>query len=156
MKRLLIVPGLAAVLLSAACAANTQVTSSTQPTSSVTTQTGTGLVQGKFIREGGPMGPGGQQPAVRLSGTVAFNGGPGDVVRFHVGKSGAFSLRLPAGTYAVTGRTPSIMQVSNGAVVSAKGQVIKGHGTETVCSVPLSVTVTPQHTSKITLICVVP
>lgn len=151
MMRLLIIPGLAAVLLSAACAANTQLTSS------VTTQTGTGLVQGKFIREGGPLGPGGQQPAVlRLSGTVAFNGGPGDVVRLHVGKSGAFSLRLPAGTYAVTGRTPSIMEVSNGAVVNAKGQVVKGHGTETVCSVPLSVTVTPQHTSKITLTCVVP
>jgi hypothetical protein len=87
---------------------------------------------------------------------VAFTGGPGDVVRLRVGKSGAFSLRLPAGTYAVTGRTPSIVEVSNGGAINAQGQVIKGHGTEAVCSVPLSVTVTPQHTSKITLTCVVP
>jgi hypothetical protein len=151
MKRLLIIPGLASVLLSAACAANTQLTAS------VTTHTGTGVVQGTFVREGGPIGPGGQQPPeLRLSGSVAFNGGPGNVIRLRVGKTGAFSLRLPAGTYAVTGRTPSIIEVSNGGVVNAKGQVIKGHGTESVCSVPLSVTVTPQHTSRITLTCVVP
>jgi hypothetical protein len=151
MKRLLIIPGIALLLLLAACAAATRLTSS------VTTQTGTGLVQGKFVMEGGPIGPGGQQPGERpISGLVTFNGGPGDVIHFRVDRSGAFSIRLPDGTYAVTGRSPSVIQVSNGGVVSASGQVVKGSQSEPACSPPLSVTVTPQHTSHLTLTCTVP
>jgi hypothetical protein len=114
-------------------------------------------VTGKLVREGGPLGPGGQQPGERpLSGSVAFSGGPGEVIHVRVGESGAFSLRLPAGTYAVTGRSPSIITVSNGGMVNAQGQVIKGHATVSVCSTPASVTMTPPHTARLTLTCVVP
>ncbi len=151
MKRVAIIPGLTALLFLAACS------SASQLTSSVTTVTGTGLVSGKFVMEGGPIRPDGQQPGPRpISGSVTFNGGPGDVIHIRVDQTGAFSLRLPAGRYAVTGRSPSIIQVSNDGEVNAKGQVIKGRGTETVCSSPVSVTVAAQRTAHLTLTCFVP
>jgi S-adenosyl methyltransferase len=50
-----------------------------------------------------------------------------------------------SGTYSVSGRSPDIMEVS-----------ANGSQHETVCSVPLHVTITPPHTAKIDVICVVP
>ena len=60
------------------------------------------------------------------------------------GSSGTFSVRLPAGTYDVLGRSPHVIEVSDGVLRPAP------------CSQQVSVTVTPRHTTRITLICIVP
>lgn len=103
-------------------------------------------VTGRFVREGGPLGTGGQQPAEQpLSGTVVFTAGRHQVT-VQVGSSGTFSLRLPPGTYAVSGRSPGIVEVSTGTAATR----------ETPCSVPGSVTVTARHNTRITVTCIVP
>lgn len=107
-----------------------------------------GTVTGRLIREGGPLGPGGQQPAVRpLRGLVQFTSAGHRVVNVRVGRSGTFSVSLAPGTYRVTGRSPEITQ--------AGGASMDG-GPALPCARPVSVTVTPQHTAKITLACIVP
>jgi hypothetical protein len=140
----------AGALLLAACAAGTGTghgRSSTVTSTQVTHSTGT--VGGKFVREGGPLGPGGAQPKeLRLSGVVEFTRAGGHPVSVRVGTSGTFSVTLRAGDYSVSGRSPAILQVSG-----ANGD---GRGREVPCSQPLSVTVVAGRTSKITVACVVP
>lgn len=134
-----IIAGAAALLVvgSACGAATGQVVTGTAPA---------GTVTGTFVREGGALGPGGQQPAeVRLPGLIQFIGKNKLTFKVRVGHKGTFELRLPAGTYSVVGRTPRILEVED-----------NGRKRETPCSQPLSVTVTNQHTSKITVTCVVP
>jgi hypothetical protein len=105
-----------------------------------------GAITGMFIREGGPLGPGGTQPkVVRLHGRVDFTSARGHVVHVRVGKSGRFTVTLPPGTYQVSGRSPQIAEVDN-----------SGHNHVLPCSQPVSVTVTSQHTSKVTVRCDVP
>lgn len=105
-----------------------------------------GTVTGRFVREGGPLGPGGRQPATRpLSGLVQFTGPGGYVASVRVGRTGTFTVSLPPGTYRVSGRSPDIMQVSDG-----------GSEQEVPCSQPASVTVSAHRTTKLTLACVVP
>ena len=104
-----------------------------------------GTVAGRLIREGGPLGPGGQQPAVRpLRGLVQFTSADHRVVNVRVGRSGTFSVSLALGSYHVTGSSPDV----GGA--SADG------GSAVPCARPVTVTVTPRHTAKITLACIVP
>ena len=104
-----------------------------------------GTVTGRLVLEGGPLGPGGQQPGERpITGSVRFTAGRGQVVTIAVGSAGTFSARLPAGTYAVSGRSPSVTGVRNGT------------SRQTPCSQPISVTVTARHTTRITLTCIVP
>lgn len=105
----------------------------------------TGLVVGSFIREGGPISPNGSMSPNRpLSGTVMFKAA--DHSRsVTVGRSGTFALWLPPGTYRVTGRTPSILQVS-----------AFGARREIPCSRPKSVTVKPQGRLRILVACIVP
>jgi hypothetical protein len=135
------ITGAAAMLLLAGCGA-----SAGQPSPMAT-------VTGRFIREGGPLGPGGQQPAEQpLSGTVVFTAGRLRVA-VQVGSSGTFSLRLPPGTYAVSGRSPSIVEVSTG---TAGGQAATAATRETPCSVPGSVTVAARHVTRATVACIVP
>lgn len=68
-----------------------------------------GRVVGKFEREGGPIGPGGQQPpVVPLAGTIVFWRRAHRTVRVHAGKSGRFSVRLAPGSYKVWGRTEGL------------------------------------------------
>ena len=66
------------------------------------TQGDQGKVVGSFSRVGGPLGSGGQQPpTVPLSGTLSFNAAHRRTVAVRVGKSGQFSVWLPAGAYRV-------------------------------------------------------
>jgi len=98
--------------------------------------------------EGGPSGPGGQQPKVRpIPGLVEFTADH-RVTKVPVGRSGRFSVSLPPGTYRVAGRSPRITQVSDTAP--------DGEGRELPCSLPLSVTVTPHGSAAVTLTCAVP
>jgi len=102
-----------------------------------------GRVVGLFVREGGPFGPGGQQPpVVPLSGTVQFARAGQRTIAVRVGISGAFSVRLVPGNYQVSGRTPDI-----------RGEP---GDSESTCALPGKVTVTAGHTWRITVACVVP
>ena len=105
----------------------------------------TGHLAGRLLMEGGPMGPGGKQPGPRpIPGTVTITsaGHPGVTVR--VGRSGTFSAQLPPGKYHVSGRSPSIVEVSGGSDL------------ELPCSLPMSVTVTAGHTATVAVTCIVP
>ena len=129
----------------------------TSPAGTVSEQPPIGTVSGKFLREGGPLGPGGSEPAnVPLSGTVTFSAGRHQVLSVRVGASGLFTVTLPPGRYAVSGRSPSVAEVSNGATIGADGTVSGGTQTDPPCSAPLTATVSAQHITKITLVCPVP
>jgi hypothetical protein len=156
MKRLRVVIGAIAVLVLVGCAAAHRSTSShgTAVRGRASTR---GTVTGRLLLEGGPLGPGGQQPGARpIPGSVRFAGGPGRAVQVRVGHSGTFSVRLRSGTYHVSGRSPAVIQVSNGAVIGAKGQLVSGSKHELSCSEPLSVTVTARQPARITVTCIVP
>ena len=173
MNRLTAGAGALAVLLLAACGATTgqgttgqgstgtagtgatgtgTITTGTVSTGTVTTGTGTTTVartttvSGRFLMEGGPVRPGGDQPRERpLRGTVTFTAAGERTVSVPVGRAGTFSVALAAGTYHVSGRSPEIMEVSSG-----------GAQHETVCSQPLTLHVTGQHTLKVAVTCIVP
>jgi hypothetical protein len=128
------------------------VTTGAVTTGTVTTGTGTTtvtrttIVTGRFLMEGGPVRPGGDQPGERpLRGTVTFIAAGERTVSVPVGRAGTFSVALVAGTYHVSGRSPEIMEVSSG-----------GAQHETVCSQPLTVHLTGQHALKIAVTCIVP
>ena len=105
----------------------------------------TGHLAGKLVMEGGPLGPGGQQPGERpMSGTVTFTAAGRQAVTVTVGSSGEFSVPLPPGLYQVSGRSPDIMEVDG------------GHSRELPCSQPTSVAVSVGTTATITLACIVP
>ena len=105
----------------------------------------TGHLAGRLVMEGGPMGPGGQQPRERpMPGVVTFTAAGHKPVRVTVGSSGAFSVPLPPGRYQVSGGSPAIMTDDG------------GHSRERPCSQPTSATVTAGQTATVTLTCVVP
>jgi hypothetical protein len=105
----------------------------------------TGHLTGRLVMEGGPLGPGGQQPGERpVSGAVTFTGGH-QRVTVQVGSSGSFSVQLAAGRYQVCGRSPKI-EVSN-SPDSEK---------DPACAEPLSATVTAGRTATITVALIVP
>jgi hypothetical protein len=133
MKRLKAIVAVSALMLTVACAASDLPSSAR------------GLVTGKLLIEGGPLGPGGQQPGERpIPGTVQFTASGRRPVTVRAASSGTFSVTLPAGTYDVSGRSPVITDAGNGS------------SRQTPCSQPLSVSVTSQHTTTITLTCIVP
>jgi hypothetical protein len=104
----------------------------------------TGHLAGRLVMEGGALGPGGQQPGERpLSGTVTFTAAGHRRVTVQVGSSGKFSVRLPPGTYQVSGGSPFIDTSS-------------GNEQELPCSQPLSAKVTAGHTANVTVTCYVP
>ena len=106
----------------------------------------TGHVTGRFLMEGGPMGPGGQQPGERpLPGTVTFTTAGHRPVAVRVGASGRFSTWLAPGRYRVAGRSPHIETVTG-----------SGKDLEQTCSLPLAVTVSARHTAVIAVVCAVP
>lgn len=129
------VAGACMVPLLAACAA---AGTSPPPTGSGSEL---GQVTGTFEREGGPLGPTGAQPkSVPLSGTVTFTAAHSRPVLVRVGKSGRFAVRLEAGDYRVSGKTPAV----------------RGPGRIASCSVPLTVTVLAGQARHITVVCAVP
>ena len=72
-----------------------------------------GHVTGRLLIEGGPIGPGGQQPGERpVPGTVTFTAAGHRPVSVGVGTSGKFSAWLPPGRYRVAGRSPDIETVT--------------------------------------------
>ena len=106
----------------------------------------TGLLTGRFVREGGPLGPGGQQPAeIPLRGTVTFTAAGHRAVSVQVGASGLFSVTLLPGRYQVAGRSPGIETVDP-----------NGRQQDQTCSQPLSATITAGQTITIAVTCVVP
>ena len=112
----------------------------------------TGHLTGVFVMEGGPLGPGGQQPGERpLAGTVTLTEAGRRQVTIQVGASGRFSAWLPPGRYEVSGRTPSIEEATSVQAGTGGNQ-----GQEQPCSRPLTVTITARHTANITLACIVP
>jgi len=105
----------------------------------------TGHLAGKLVMEGGPLGPGGQQPGERpMSGTVTFTAAGRQAVTVTVGSSGEFSVPLAPGLYQVSGRSPDIMEVDG------------GRSRELPCSQPTPVVVTAGQTGTLTLTCIVP
>ena len=105
----------------------------------------TGHLAGKLVMEGGPLGPGGQQPGERpMSGTVTFTAAGRQAVTVTVGSSGEFSVPLPPGLYQVSGRSPDFMEVDG------------GRSRELPCSQPTPVVVTAGQTGTLTLACIVP
>ena len=124
--------GLTGVLLAGCATAGTQA-----PTA--------GHLTGRLVMEGGPMGPGGQQPGERpIPGTVTFTAAGHRPVTVEVGASGRFSVALAPGRYQVSGRSPEDNEVDG-----AKQR-------ELPCSQPASATVTAGRTAVITLACIVP
>jgi len=112
----------------------------------------TGHLTGMFVMEGGPLGPGGQQPGERpLAGTVTLTEAGRGQVTIQVGASGRFSAWLSPGRYQVSGRSPSIEQATSVQAGTGSNQ-----GQELPCSQPLTVTITARHTAHITLACIVP
>ena len=106
---------------------------------------GTGHLTGRLVMEGGPMGPGGQQPGERpIPGTVTVTAAGHRPVTVTVGPSGSFSVALAPGRYQLSGRSPNIIEVDG-----AKQR-------ELPCSQPASATVTAGRTATITLTCIVP
>jgi hypothetical protein len=104
-----------------------------------------GHLTGKLVMEGGPLGPGGQQPGERaMSGSVTFTSAGHHPITVMVGSSGTFSVPLPPGRYHVSGRSPEVMEIDG------------GHSRELPCSQPTSAVVTAGQTATITLTCVVP
>jgi hypothetical protein len=105
----------------------------------------TGHLAGQLVMEGGPMGPGGQQPGERpMSGTVTVTSAGHQAVMVTVGSSGQFSVPLAPGRYQVSGRSPDVMEDDG------------GHSRELPCSLPASVVVSAGSTATITLACIVP
>lgn len=75
---------------------------------------GTGTVQGTFEQAGGPaavVNGKAVTPVVPLSGIVTFTGASGQKFSVSVGSSGVFSMRLPAGSYAVSGASGAARSV---------------------------------------------
>jgi hypothetical protein len=106
----------------------------------------TGQVTGHLILEGGAIQPGQNQPPVRsIPGTVTFTETGHRPASIQVGNSGKFSVRLAAGRYKVSAKSPWIIGVNN-----------NGRDVELPCSQPLSVTVKAGHSAAITVACIVP
>jgi len=105
-----------------------------------------GHVTGRLLIEGGPIGPGGQQPGERpIPGTVTFTAAGHRPVSVGAGTSGKFSAWLPPGRYRVAGRSPDIETVTT-----------SGKTVEQTCSQPMSVTVSARDAASIAVVCVVP
>src|SRR5262249_57306510 len=98
-----------------------------------------GHVAGRLVMEGGPLGPGGQQPGERpMSGAVTITAPGRHRVMVKVGSSGTFSVPLAPGRYQVSAGSP--------AVVEDDG----GHTRVLPCSQPTAPTVTAGDTATIT------
>jgi hypothetical protein len=104
-----------------------------------------GTVAGTFEGVGGPAiieNGRAQTQVFPLSGTVTFTDAGGHATPLPVGPAGTFTVRLAAGTYFVSGRTPSYSEVNK-----------DGSSTPIPCSLPQSIQVRPRQTMRIAVIC---
>ncbi len=107
---------------------------------------GEGKAVGSFTRVGGPLGQDGQQPpSVPLSGTLSLSAAHRRTLAVRVGKSGRFTVWLPAGAYRVSGRSPSILEI-----------LASGATLESACSQQVPVTVVAAQAVHVSVICSVP
>ena len=105
----------------------------------------TGTVTGTLEGVGGPAiikNGIAQTPVFSLSGTVTFTDAGGHATPFATSPAGTFSVRLAAGTYFVSGRTPSYSEVNK-----------DGSSTPVPCSLPQSIQVRPRQTMRIAVVC---
>jgi hypothetical protein len=124
MSRAQAVTGVAAIMLLCAC------------TPALAHTSAAGTVTGKLQIEGGPIGPGGQQPGKRPTpGTVQFTSTRHRRITVRVGDSGAFSVQLPPGIYSACSRSA---------------------GVQGPCSQARHVAVTARHTTEIAFTFFVP
>jgi hypothetical protein len=127
---------LAALLLLAACAANPRPAPA---------DPARGTVTGRLVREGGPLGPGGRQPGTHpIPGTVRFTAGQHRVITVRTSRAGTFSVRLPAGRYRVSDRSPRLLLVGADGI------------SRQTWSRPVTVIVTAHHITRVTLASIVP
>jgi hypothetical protein len=105
------------------------------------------VVFGTLAEEGGPVKPGGNggAPARPLSGIVMFKNNKGRTTDVTADADGRFVARVPAGTYAVTARSPQIEEQSP-----------DGTRTDPPCAGPQTVVVQPDRATQLTLVCYVP
>jgi hypothetical protein len=104
-----------------------------------------GTVTGRLVREGGPLGPGGQQPGAHpIPGTIRFTAARHRVIMVRTSHAGRFSVQLPAGKYQVADRSPRLLLVAANGIARQ------------TWSRPVTVTVTGHHVTRITLIIAVP
>jgi hypothetical protein len=138
-KLMICIPAAALVATLTACGAG-------DPPAPAQAKTNSGTVTGTFMRVGGPAGLGGTQPRpVPLTGTVLFTAGHHRMFAVRVGKTGRFTLGMPAGRYVVSGTSPSMGEVlASGATVDPP------------CTLPTSVTVVAGRTVRASVVCVVP
>jgi hypothetical protein len=103
-----------------------------------------GTVKGTYELEGGPIGPGGQNPPIQpLNGIITATGRNGHAKA--VAKNGHFTMQLRPGTYKLTGWTGAIKEM-NGSTVVENGMHC---GSATVV-------VTAHRTAKAALYCYAP
>jgi hypothetical protein len=102
-----------------------------------------GRVLGKFVRVGGPLGPGGKQPEdVPLPGTMRFTRAGHAAITVPVGNTGTFAVRLAPGRYRVSGTTPNITGEPG--------------NTQSTCSLSGTLAVPAGLTRHVTVVCAVP
>ncbi len=94
-----------------------------------------GVVTGRLVRVGGPA-PGSPVP---FPGTIEARDTAGQRFTVTAGNDGRFRLRLPPGTYRLTGRSPLM---GSGTMICSAGRPLHLTGTsqsisvEVVCSIP--------------------
>lgn len=130
----------------AALAATLTACGTGAPTSPAVAKKNAGTVTGTFMRVGGPPGVGGTQPRpVPLTGTVLFTAGHHRKFAVRAGKTGRFTVGLPAGRYVASGTSPSMGYVlASGATVDPP------------CAPPTPVTVVAGRTVRVSVVCAVP
>jgi hypothetical protein len=100
-----------------------------------------GTISGVLTMVGGAIGAGSQQSVPRpVPGTVTFTSLRHGTFTVQVGSSGQFSMKLPVGSYHLTGRSPRVMS----------------GGTETPCIRPAAVNVGVDGNVHVAVNCIVP
>jgi len=155
MNRPLACAAAVAVLLLAGC--GTRGGSGSAPGHAANGRPAAGRVTGRQLLEGGPIRHGGRQPGSRpIRGLLTFTTAGHRPVHVRADRSGVFSVRLPPGRYRISGRSPAVLTLSNGASVTDTGRLLSGREWEAPCSLPVSVTVTARHNTRAAVICAVP
>jgi hypothetical protein len=100
-----------------------------------------GIISGVLTRVGGAIGTGNNQPTVHpVPGTITFTSLRHGTFTAQAGSNGQFSLKLPIGSYHLSGQSPKVMV----------------NGTEERCLRPAAVNVGVDENVHVEVNCVVP